>query len=131
MDAFDTNVVVRLIVRDDEAQCRQAERTFRAAIEAGGAWIASVVLVEVSWVLRVAYKFDRATIASALRRLVATEGVRLEDGATAGLALAAYENGAADFSDFFILESARRGDALPLHTFDERLSRVDGAKLVE
>lgn len=46
MEAFDTNVVVRLIVRGDEAQCRQAERTFRAAIEAGGAWIASVVLVE-------------------------------------------------------------------------------------
>ncbi len=58
-------------------------------------------------------------------------GVRLEGGATTGLALAAYENGAADFSDFFILESARRGGALPLHTFDERLSRVDGAKLVE
>jgi len=77
------------------------------------------------------YKFDRTTIAAALRRLVATEGVRLEDGATTGLALAAYENGAADFSDFFILESARRGGALPLHTFDERLTRVDGAKLVE
>jgi predicted nucleic-acid-binding protein len=131
VEAFDTNVVVRLIVHDDQAQCRQAERTFRAAIEAGGAWIASVVLVEVSWVLRVAYKLDRATIAAALRRLAATEGVRLEDAATTELALAAYENGAADFSDFVILESARRGGALPLHTFDERLSRAEGAKLVE
>lgn len=82
MEAFDTNVVVRLIVRDDEAQCRPAERTFRAAIDAG-------------------------------------------------LALAAYESGAADFSEFFILESARRGGALPLHTFDERLSRANGAKLVD
>lgn len=131
MEAFDTNVVVRLIVRDDEAQCRQAERTFRAALEAGGAWIASVVLVEVSWVLRVAYKFDRATIAAALRRLAATDVVRIEDAATTELALAAYDGGFADFSDFFILESARRGGALPLHTFDERLSRAEGAKLVE
>jgi predicted nucleic-acid-binding protein len=131
VEAFDTNVLVRLIVRDDETQCRQAERTFRSAVEAGGAWIASVVLVEVSWVLRVAYKFDRGTITAALRRLTATEGVHIEDAATTELALAAYEGGSADFSDFFILESARRGGALPLHTFDERLSRADGAKLVE
>ena len=45
-------------------------------------------------------------------------------------ALAAFEAGAADFADYFILESARRDGALPLHTFDERLSRSDGAKLV-
>ena len=81
--------------------------------------------------LRVAYKLDRATIAAALRRLASTEGVRLEDAATTQLALAAYENGAAAFSDFVILESARRGGALPLHIFDERLSRAEGAKLVE
>ena len=89
------------------------------------------MLVEVSWVLRVAYKFDRATIATALRRLAAAEGVRIEDAATTELALAAYEGGSADFSDFFILESARRDGALPLHTFDERLSRAAGATLVE
>jgi predicted nucleic-acid-binding protein len=101
VEAFDTNVVVRLIVRDDEAQCRVAERIFRAAIATGGAWIGSVVLVEVSWVLRVAYKFDRATIAATLRRLAGTEGVYLEDAATTELALGGYENGSADFSDFF------------------------------
>lgn len=130
VEAFDTNVVVRLIVRDDETQCRLAERTFRAAVAAGGAWIGSVVLVEVSWVLRVAYKFDRATIADAVRRLASTDGVHIEDAAATELALRSYESGSADFSDFFILESARRGGALPLHTFDERLSRTDGAKLI-
>lgn len=131
MEAFDTNVVVRLIVRDDEGQCRLAAEAFRKAVASGGAWMASVVLVEVSWVLRVAYKFDRATIAAALRRLCATEGVRLEDSAMTELALSAYEKGPADFSDFFILESARRNDALPLRTFDAQLGRADGAKLVE
>ncbi len=80
--------------------------------------------------LRGAYKFDRATIAAALHGLIATEGVHVEDGATTRLALAAFEVGSADFADYFILESARRGGALPLHTFDERLSRSEGAKLV-
>ena len=130
MEAFDTNVVIRLIVRDDEEQCRRAELAFRGAVAVGGAWLASVVLVEVSWVLRVAYKFDRATIAAALERLVATAGVHVEDAATTQLALASFEKGSADFADYFIVESARRSDALPLHTFDERLSRTSGAKLI-
>jgi predicted nucleic-acid-binding protein len=117
------------LVRDDEGQFRRAELAFRRATAAGGAWIGSIVLVEVSWVLRVAYKFDRPTIAMALRRLLATAGVQIEDQATTLLALAAFEAGSADFADYFILESARRGGALPLLTFDERLSRAEGAEL--
>jgi predicted nucleic-acid-binding protein len=122
---------VRLCVRDDQDQYERAELVFRRATAGAGAWLSSVVLVEVAWVLRVAYKFDRKTTAAALRRLLAIDGVHVEDEATARLALAAFEAGAADFADYFILESARRGGALPLHTFDERLSRSDGTKLVE
>jgi predicted nucleic-acid-binding protein len=51
--AIDTNVVVRLLVRDDEEQGRCAEALFR---QSGGVWIALVVLVETVWVLRSAYK---------------------------------------------------------------------------
>jgi predicted nucleic-acid-binding protein len=130
VEAFDTNVVVRLLVRDDEEQYRRTELIFRLATAGAGVWLSSVVLVEVAWVLRVAYKFDRATTAASLRRLMDTDGVQVEDGPTTRLALAAFEAGAADFADYFILESARRDGALPLHTFDERLSRSDGVKLV-
>ena len=88
-------------------------------------------LVEVAWVLRVAYKFDRATIATTLRRLIAIDGVHVEDDPTTQLALAAFESGAADFADYFILESARRDGSLPFHTFDERLGKANGAALIE
>jgi predicted nucleic-acid-binding protein len=130
VEAFDTNVIVRLLVRDDDEQYRRAELIFRRATAGQGVWLASIVLVEVVWVLSVAYKFDRATTAASLRRLIDTDGVHVEDGPTTHLVLAAFEAGAADFADYFILESARRDGALPLHTFDERLSRSDGAKLV-
>jgi predicted nucleic-acid-binding protein len=109
---FDTNVVVRLVVHDDEEQCRLAEKAFRSAVLSGGAWIANVVLVEVSWVLRVAYKFDRATIAAALRRLCATEGVRLEDSAMTELALGAYEKGPADWRGVRHMAQRARGPML-------------------
>lgn len=131
MEAFDTNVIVRLCVRDDEQQYARAELIFRRATADAGAWLSSVVLVEVAWVLRVAYKFDRATTATTLRRLIAIDGVHVEDNPTTHQALAAFESGAADFADYFILESARRDSALPLHTFDERLGKADGAALIE
>ena len=130
MEAFDTNVVVRLCVRDDEEQYGRAELVFRRAIADAGAWLSKVVLAEVAWVLRIAYKFDRATIAATLYRLFAIDGVHVEDEVATRLALSAFEAGSADFADYLILESARRSGALPLHTFDERLSRSDGAKLV-
>jgi predicted nucleic-acid-binding protein len=130
VEAFDTNVIVRLLVRDDEEQNRQAELVFRRVTAAMGAWISSVVLVEVAWVLRFAYKFDRATTAAALHRLISIDGVHVEDAATTRRALAAFEAGPADFADYFILESARRDGAIPLHTFDGSLSRTDGVTLI-
>jgi len=81
-------------------------------------------------VLRVAYKLDRATAAATLRGLSDIEGVHVEDEAATRAALAAFEAGPADFADYLILESARRRSAIPLHTFDERLSRAAGTKLV-
>jgi predicted nucleic-acid-binding protein len=130
VEAFDTNVIVRLLVRDDEEQYQRAVLVLRRVAAGPGAWLSSVVLAEVAWVLRGAYKFDRATIAAALYRLIAIDGVHVEDDATTRLALASFETGSADFADYLILESARRDGALPLHTFDERLSRTEGAKLV-
>jgi predicted nucleic-acid-binding protein len=87
VEAFDTNVLVRLCVRDDEAQYGRAEQVFRRATAGTGAWLSTVVLAEVVWVLRVAYKFDRATIAATLRRLIAIDGVHVEDVVTTRLAL--------------------------------------------
>jgi predicted nucleic acid-binding protein len=53
-----------------------------------------------------------------------------EDEAATLRALAAFETGPADFSDYLILDTARHADALPLWTFDERLARAAGAKMV-
>jgi predicted nucleic-acid-binding protein len=103
---------------------------FRRAVAAGGAWIPTVVLVEVAWVLRVAYKFDRATTAAAVRRFLGSDGVTVENEPPTLRALAAFEAGQADFSDYLILETARRAGALPVHTFDEYLARAEGAELV-
>ncbi len=130
MESFDTNVVVRLTVQDDEDQCRRAEDAWRKAATSGGVFLATLVLVEVSWLLRVAYKMDRKTIAGVLARLARSEGVTLEDEAVINRAIEDYEVGAADFSDYVILSAARKAAALPLHTFDANLARDSDAKLI-
>ena len=99
VEAFDTNVVVRLLVRDDEDQYRRAELLLRRVTAGPGVWLSSVVMAGVAWVLRGAYKFDRATTAAALHRLITIDGVHVEDGPTTRLALAAFEAGSADFAD--------------------------------
>lgn len=111
MRSFDTNVAVRLIVGDDPGQCERAAQAFRRAIAAGGAFFSATVMVEVAWVLRVAYQQDRAAITAALRRFVGTAGVNIEHTVIVRRAIDAFEAGLADFSDYFIRESSREAGA--------------------
>lgn len=130
MKSFDTNVAVRLIVEDDPDQCERAARAFRRGVATGGVFFSATVLVEVAWVLRVAYKQDRAAIAAALRRLISTEGVTVERDQLVRHAIDAFEVGSADFSDCFIRESSRESRALPVLTFDKRFARDADVELV-
>jgi len=67
MRAVDTNVLVRLIARDDAAQVRAAEEFVET-----GAWVSHLALVETAWVLDAVY--DRSAGEIALNR-----GVTIED----------------------------------------------------
>jgi predicted nucleic-acid-binding protein len=130
MKSFDTNVAVRLLVEDDPAQCERAGAAFRRAVADGGVFFSATVLVEVAWVLRVAYKQDRAAITGALRNLVGTAGVTVEHDTIVRRAIEAFESGPADFSDYYIRESSRDASALPVLTFDERFARGADVELV-
>ena len=61
MHAVDTNVLVRLLVRDDARQATAAE-TFVAK----GAWVSTLVLAETLWVLDAVYQRSPAQIAHAV-----------------------------------------------------------------
>src|SRR5260221_10959468 len=54
MRAVDTNVLVRLLTRDDRAQLAAAED-----FVSSGAWVSHVVLVETIWVLESVYALPR------------------------------------------------------------------------
>ncbi|MGN6592365.1 MAG: PIN domain-containing protein [Terriglobales bacterium] len=65
MKAADTNVVVRLLMRDDDdAQTKAAE-----AFVAPGAWVSLLVLLEACWVMASTYKLRRAELGTAVGML--------------------------------------------------------------
>jgi predicted nucleic-acid-binding protein len=124
MRAVDTNAVVRLLVRDDAKQARAAEE-----FTASGAWVSHLVLAETVWVLDARYERSARQIATAVEMLLNHKDLTLQD---ADLVLCALEQfkkrPKVGFSDWLVLEIARKAGHLPLGTFDRDLSRCDGTQ---
>ena len=124
MRAVDTNVLVRLIARDDAAQVAAAE-----AFVAPGAWVPQIALVETLWVLQSVYGLKPAQMAAAVQMLLSHRDLTLQDADAVQAALAHFRRRPAlGFSDCLVLEVARKAGHLPLGSFDRRLARLEGAK---
>lgn len=124
MRAVDTNILVRIIARDDPKQLAAAE-TFIAR----GAWVSTLVLAETAWVLASVYELEHDEIATVIEMLLAHEHLSVQDAEVVAAALEHYrENPSLGFTDCLVLELARKAGHLPLGTFDKRLSKLDDAE---
>ena len=124
MRAVDTNVLVRLIARDDPRQLASADRFVEK-----GAWVSLLALAETTWVLAAVYERRTADIAMAVELLLNHRVLTLQDPDVVTAALAAFRSRpTVGFSDCLLLEIARRAGHLPLGTFDRHLSKLDGAE---
>jgi predicted nucleic-acid-binding protein len=123
MRAIDTNVLVRLLTRDDETQVRAAE-----AFVGKGAWVSHLVLAETTWVLSAAYGLEHPSIAVAIDMLLHHASLAVQDPDVVASALAHYRRKPAlGFSDCLVLEIARKAGHVPLGTFDRSLGRLEHA----
>lgn len=129
MVAFDTNVFVRILVGDDPAQTKKAERAFVEHTNGEGVALGLVVLCEIAWVLAAAYGWDRATVHKRLQRLVRTRGVTVDELENVEAALDAFASGKADLADYLIAGHARAAGH-ELLTFDKRLAKEAFATLL-
>ncbi|HET9552861.1 MAG TPA: PIN domain-containing protein [Anaeromyxobacteraceae bacterium] len=126
MRAVDTNVLVRLLARDDEAQAAAAE-----SFVAAGAWVSHVVLVETVWVLESVYEVDARGQAKAVEMLLNHRELTVQDPDVVERALAHFrKRPSLGFSDVLVLEAARKAGHGPLGTFDRDLAKVEGARLL-
>lgn len=65
-----------------------------------------------------------------LLELLATDCPVFESADAVVRSVLRYRQGGPGFSDLMILAASGRAEALPLHTFDGRLARVEGTALV-
>jgi predicted nucleic-acid-binding protein len=127
MIGLDTNVIVRYLVEDDEAQSRRATQLIEAAIARDeGLFISDIVMCETVWVLSSAYRFSRSEIADALAILLRARSVVFTSTDRLARSLEAFRNGKGDFADYLIRELARAAGADTVATFDRSLLKEPG-----
>ncbi len=123
MRAVDTNILVRLLVRDDATQVNAAENFIEK-----GAWVSQLVLAETLWVLEAVYERSPLQLAKAIDLLLNHESLTLQDADVVAAALVHFrKRHTLGFSDSLILEIARKSGRLPLGTFDKNLAKLGEA----
>lgn len=127
MIALDTNVLVRFLVEDDPEQHRRAVRLMeRASVSGEPLWISEVVLCELVWVLRYAYKVKRRELTQALRSLSQARQLLISSKESVSSAIDSFSKGKGDFADYLIRECAFAHGASSVATFDRALLADEG-----
>jgi predicted nucleic-acid-binding protein len=120
---MDTNVLIRLLVRDDPQQLKVARRFFKSLTPQEPGWISLANLLEIEWALRSTYHHDRAGVARILDSLLALNSVKIEQPETVAHALISFRAGKAGFADCLIAASARAMGCKRVVTFDAIAAR--------
>ena len=124
MRAVDTNVLVRLLTRDDPTQVAAAEEFVER-----GAWVSHLVLAEATWVLMSVYERGPAEIATAVEMLLNHQQLTVQDPDAVAAAVEHFRRRPAlGFSDCLVVAIARKAGHLPLGTFDRNLAKLDGTQ---
>src|SRR5262245_56984244 len=102
MRAVDTNVLVRLMTRDDARQVAVAE-----AFVASGAWVPQLAIAEATWVLASVYRRGPEAIAAAVEMLLSHEHLTVQDAEAVSAAVEQFrQRPRIGFSDCLLLEVA-------------------------
>jgi len=127
MLGIDTNVLVRFLVRDDEAQFEKARKLIKREVAAGrGVFVSHLVILETEWVLRSRYSLPKNLIIEAISGLLDATDVRFEDEAAVEEALFIWKDTTADFADCLIGAKNRRLGCRATATFDVKAAKLPG-----
>ena len=117
MIAVDANVLLRYLLRDDEAQAERARRVFEGGERV---LITDVALAETLWTLAGRrYRAAKADLIAVVDNLLQDPGVCFEDEEVIWNALQAYRETDADFADALIMHKA-----LKMAAIDDELTAV-------
>jgi predicted nucleic-acid-binding protein len=132
MGGLDTNLLARLLVGDDAAQLHRVLALIRAAQEQGRLlFVPITVMLELEWVLRSRYGYDRPSISSAMAHLLETREFKFQSEDALERALHAFNEGKADFADGLHAGLCAAASHAPLFTFDAKAARLADVQLLQ
>lgn len=117
MIAIDTNVLVRLLLKDDPAQSKASHKLFASE----DIFIPDTVLLETEWILRAVYELDRPDVCAAFRRICGLKNVTLTHAQLFAQVIDWHEEGF-DFADAFHLALSHDHDVFK--TFDGSFIKI-------
>lgn len=123
---LDTNVLLRALLADNDEQGRKAKDFLRNNCSVNNpGFINLMVLCELAWTLKAAYKFPRRQISDVIRRILQTKELEVDRPLTAWAALRQFETGGADFADYLIGQFNREFGHPQTATFDRHAGKSD------
>lgn len=124
MIGLDTNVVVRILTRDDPEQVKSAlDAISNQCSEKDPGMINCIVLVEVVWVLSSSYRYKREQIVAAVEKLLQVRELTIQYPDEAWQALHLFRDHAGDFSDYYLAAVNRGKGCRTTLTFDAKAAR--------
>ena len=127
MLGIDTNVLIRFLVRDDEAQFDKARKLIKREVAAGRrVFVNQLVLLEAEWVLRSRYAVPKNQIIEAISSLLDATDIQFEDEQTIEEALFIWRDATADLADCLIGAKNRRLGCRATASFDVKASKLPG-----
>lgn len=131
MTGLDTNILIRFIVKDDPEQARVAGEHLRAIRSARGkAFINSVVLCEIAWVLSSNYRYPRELVAQAIERILGIRHFEVENRTLVEKALNDFRQGTADFADCLIGRLNTATGCTKTISFDQGIRGLPGLEVL-
>ena len=121
MIAIDTNIIIRFLTKDDKEQFAKVEQLFKKHSGEGNIFIATIVFLEMEWVLTNDYDWKISRFFDSVEDILACPSFVVENAVEVRNAVATCRaNGKIDFSDALIgFAGAHQG--LTTYTFDKKL----------
>ena len=132
MIGVDTNVLVRVAVKDNIAQTTAAQAFLAERSVGDPAFVSAVVLAELAWVLDRAYGFSRERIEGVFDWVMESANIIVERADLVERALSLAHSAQAGIADCIIAEVATDAGASKIVTFDKpAASRIPRMELLK
>ncbi len=128
---LDTNVIVRFLAGDHPAHSPRSRNLFaRAAAGDVTLIVRDLALAETAWVLQSFYSLDRNVITAALKDLIDSAGIEVENKATLLSALRNFAQTDVNFVDAYHAAVAA-AESIAIASFDRDFDQFAAVKRVE